>query len=285
MRSSSSRQFNYWLISFTKKLRFISRGFLVLCMRYFCRLSYDGTKFYGWQHQPDRPNVQDTIERAFKTFYRQAIAVTGCGRTDTGVHARNYFLHFDMDTVFNQDDLKGLNAILPKSIVFHEIFRVKDTAHARYDAYSRSYSYYFEGKKDPFTIPFSFQYYQLHQLDQNLMQQAAALLLEFSDFSSFCKTNSGVEQKTCTITESRWVFVEDNLSAQFHITANRFLRGMVRLIVGMCMNVGAGKLSLDTVRNCLKQKIPMPVQWSVPASGLFLEQIKYPDEIYLSSKK
>lgn len=253
-------------------------------MRYFCRLSYDGTKFYGWQHQPDRPNVQDTIERAFKTFYRQTIAVTGCGRTDTGVHARDYMLHFDMDLAYKSDDLKGLNAILPKSIVFHEIFEVPEKAHARYDAYSRSYVYYIEGNKDPFSIPYSFQYYQLHNMNHDLMQAAAEVLKDYTDFSSFCKTHSGTAQKNCTISESKWVFDEARNNAEFHITANRFLRGMVRLIVGMCMNVGAGKLSIAKVRECLEKLEPMPVQWSVPAAGLFLEKVRYPSEIIPNSK-
>ena len=256
-----------------------SRGFLILGMRYFCRLSYDGSKFYGWQHQPDRPNVQDAIERSLKTFYRLPIAVTGCGRTDTGVHAKDYMLHFDLEEAFKPDDLRGLNAILPKSIVLHQIFQVPEDAHARYAAYSRSYTYYIESKKNPFTLAFSYQYYAFKLLDRKAMQEAASLLKNYSDFTSFCKTNSGVLQKTCTITESFWEFDEKNETAKFHITANRFLRGMVRLIVGMCMNVGAGKLSIETVKSCLEKNLPMPTQWSVPASGLFLEQVLYPEDV------
>jgi tRNA pseudouridine38-40 synthase len=254
-------------------------------MRYFCRLSYDGTKFYGWQHQPDRPNVQDAIEKALYTFYRVKIPVTGCGRTDTGVHARDYYLHFDLNQDYLPDELKGLNALLPKSIVLHEIFQVANDAHSRYNAFSRSYVYYIEGTKNPFTLPYSFQYYQLHTLDFELMQKAAALLLNYDDFSSFCKTHSGVDQKTCKITEAFWVFDDIHKKAEFHITANRFLRGMVRLVVGMCLNVGAGKLSLKQVNEHLTKKEPMPTQWSVVANGLFLEKVLYPPEIFSFKKK
>lgn len=250
-------------------------------MRYFCRLSYDGTNYCGWQHQPGQASVQDTIEHALSTFFRVQTPVTGCGRTDTGVHARNYFIHFDLDTVFRQDFIKNLNAILPKDIVLHEVIAVKDDAHARYDAYSRSYVYYLESSKNPFSLPYSFQYYHFHLADRELMQQAAELLTHYSDFTSFCKTNSGVDKKLCTVTNSCWKFDDATGKATFHITANRFLRGMVRLIVGMCLNVGTGKLSLDTVTDCLESQVPLPVQWSVPAAGLFLDEIKYPDEIFL----
>lgn len=251
-------------------------------MRYFCRLSYNGTDYCGWQHQPGQHTVQDTIEHAFNTFFRQSVQVTGCGRTDTGVHARDYILHFDLSFDFKPEYLKNLNAILPTDIVLHEVFPVRTDAHARFDAYSRSYVYYIEGRKNPFTLPFSFQYYHFEKLDPGGMQQAAAMLTEFKDFTSFCKTNSGVEKKHCIITESRWVFDAANQKAEFHITANRFLRGMVRLTVGMCLNVGAGKLSLDVVQNCLVHQKPLPTQWSVPAAGLFLENIKYNDDIVLN---
>ncbi len=245
-------------------------------MRYFCRLAFDGSKYKGWQHQKNAKTVQDTITEAISTYLRKPTEITGCGRTDTGVHASNYYIHFDSDQDLSIQDISHLNAILPSDIVIYEIIEVTKQSHARFDAYERTYHYYIESGKNPFNRPYCFSYYPFTNIDKGLLDESAGLLMEYEDFSTFCKTHSGAKTKMCKITKSEWHFDENGHKAYYTITANRFLRGMVRLIVGMCINVGLKKISLEEVKSSLKENRPLSSPWSVPPAGLFLTNIKYP---------
>lgn len=248
-------------------------------MRYFIKLAYNGTRFHGWQSQPNAVTVQGTVESKMTLLLRTSISIVGCGRTDTGVHAKEYYAHFDFEGVFPKNFLHRLNLVLPNDIVIYDIYEVKAKAHARFDAYHRSYEYHISFDKNPFEIETTWVYpYRTDLLDINKMQAAAAVLLEFEDFNTFCKRNTDVKTTRCEMKRSEWVFNKKNQRLVFHISANRFLRGMVRLIVGMCVNVGVGKLSIEELRAALTKKIPLATPYSVPAQGLFLTDIRYSDK-------
>lgn len=243
-------------------------------MRWKITLRYLGTHFTGWQRQNEPGSVQQFIEEAFSTILRQLVSVTGCGRTDTGVHATHYVAHADF--TFNGDLhrlMYQVNAILPKDIAIMNIETVSSNFHARYDAVSRHYTYYLHFEKNPFLQGQSFYYTQSSQLDWPRMQEAASVLLEFDSFKSFCKTDSGVANYKCNIMHASWEF--DGAQARFRIEANRFLRGMVRLIVGATLQVGVHKIHPEDIRNSLTHQTPIPFAWSVPGEGLFLDRIKY----------
>ena len=243
-------------------------------MRWKLHLSYLGTAYCGWQRQPDDPSVQQTLEEAFILILRQPVEIVGCGRTDTGVHARNYVAHVDIQDVVPTDKiLYQLNAVLPHDIALKSIEETDALFHARFDAVERHYQYYLHFHKDPFTRNQSC-YFQHHaELDQEAMHQAEALLLQYQHFQTFCKTGSDAEHFKCNLTESKWVFEDGH--AVYSIKANRFLRGMVRLVVGACLNVGLGKISFEQLNESLDLQSPVPYAWSVPAEGLFLENVKY----------
>ncbi|MBC7883886.1 MAG: tRNA pseudouridine(38-40) synthase TruA [Saprospiraceae bacterium] len=243
--------------------------------RYFLKLSFCGEKYNGWQSQPHLGTkcVQSTIEQALEVYLRQKIQITGCGRTDTGVHAIDYYAHFDFigDLVKNSF-LFRLNKILPGDIAIHDIIQVHDDAHARFDATSRSYHYFLHTIKSAFS-PHSFYYiYGIPDLDR--LNEVANELMKFNDFTTFCKVNTDVSTMICRIYESKWVKEKDQFI--YKITADRFLRGMIRLIVGMTLNVTRGKLTLEEVKHALGQKMRTGHDWSVPADGLFLCNVKYP---------
>lgn len=248
--------------------------------RYFIRLSYCGSAYNGWQSQPHPRTVtiQDTIESVLSTLLRQKITIVGCGRTDTGVHAKDYIAHFDIDIDIDREKLVyKSNKLLPKDIAIHEILTVRSDAHARFDAISRSYQYNLHTAKSPFE-PFSFYYiYERPNLEK--LNTAAGLLLNYTDFTSFCKLHSDVKTMHCKLTQSHWV--QDGDKFMYQVTSDRFLRGMIRLIVGMCLNVSRGKLNLDTVKHTLETQSKLPLEWSVPAEGLILTDIKYAPEIRL----
>lgn len=245
-------------------------------MRYFCRLAFDGSKYKGWQHQVNAKSVQDTLSNALSVYLRIPTEITGCGRTDTGVHASDYYIHFDSQQELSKADITHLNAILPSDIVIYDIIKLDNQAHARFDAYERTYHYFIESKKNPFNRPYCFTYFPFNNIDKELTQSAAALLLDFEDFSTFCKTHSGARTKLCNIIKSEWHFHPDGSKAYYTITANRFLRGMVRLIVGMCINVGLKKITIEEVKTALSENKALSTPWSVPPAGLFLTNIKYP---------
>lgn len=249
-------------------------------MRWQIHLSYLGTAYCGWQRQPGDPSVQQTLEEAFSMILRQPVEITGCGRTDTGVHARHYVAHADIvDVPLNDKVVYHLNAVLPNDIAISHIIETHDSFHARFDAIERQYRYYIHFHKDPFLNGLSCYFHQHTPLDQHLMHEAASMLMAYDHFKPFCKTGSDAEHFRCTLTESLWTFDKDG--AVFSIKANRFLRGMVRLTVGACLNAGLGKISLSELQDSLQHQTPLPHAWSVPAEGLYLENVLYKNEVML----
>lgn len=244
--------------------------------RYFIELAYNGTRYFGWQRQPRHVSVQSTIEDAFRIILGQPIEITGCGRTDTGVHARQYFAHFNFNGNFPPNFERRLNKYLAKDIVIYRIFPVDWDAHARFDAYHRSYEYHIDLQKNPFTIETSYQYTYPVWPDFEKLQQAARLLLHYEEFFPFCKTNHNAKTLICDLKRSEWIFREEEQKLVYHISANRFLRGMVRLIVGMCLNVGLDKLSIEEVKKALDQQTRLRKSSSAPPQGLYLTDIRYP---------
>ncbi len=243
-------------------------------MRYFIDLAYNGTRFCGWQRQPDSPSVQATIEDTFSLILRQPIEIVGCGRTDTGVHASQYFAHFDFDGAFPKAFLDRANKLVGNDIALKNIQLVAPEAHARFDAYVRSYEYHITFIKNPFTIETEWFFTQHPTLNRDAMQQAADILRGYSEFATFCKTHSDAPTMTCQLSRSEWHFTDDK--AVFHISSNRFLRGMVRLIVGACINVGLGQVTLAELTKALDEQVQLKKSYSVPPTGLFLTQVKYP---------
>ena len=243
-------------------------------MRWKIHLSYLGTAYCGWQRQPGDPSVQQTLEEAFELVLRQHIEIVGCGRTDAGVHARHYVAHADVYDVPPTDKiLYQINAVLPHDIALQSIEETYESFHARFDAIDRHYQYYVHFHKNPFARHQSY-YFQNHvDLDQAAMHKAASMLLMYQHFLPFCKTGSDANHFKCNLTESKWTFEKDH--AFYSIKANRFLRGMVRLVVGSCLNVGLGKITVEQLGESLDLQIPVPHAWSVPAEGLFLENVLY----------
>jgi tRNA pseudouridine38-40 synthase len=246
--------------------------------RYFIRLSYCGIDYNGWQSQPHpgTVTVQDTIEGVLSTLLRQKANIVGCGRTDTGVHARDYVAHFDVNGDLDRETIVyKANKLLPKDIAIHEIYPVREGAHARFDAVSRSYQYHLHTAKSPFE-PYSFYYiYEKPNLEK--LNAAAGILLEYTDFTTFCKLHSDVKTMHCKLSQSLWIREGDKFIYQ--VTSDRFLRGMIRLIVGMCLNVSRGKLTISSVRDALETQSKLPLEWSVPAEGLILTDICYDNDI------
>jgi tRNA pseudouridine38-40 synthase len=245
-------------------------------MRYFIKLAYNGTRFHGWQSQLNAVTVQGTIEEKISLLLRSAISIVGCGRTDAGVHAKEYYAHFDFENPFPKNFLHRLNWVLPNDIVIYDISEVAPETHARFDAYHRSYEYHICFDKNPFEIETTWIYpHREELLDIDKMKAAAAVLMEFEDFNTFCKTNTDVKTTLCEMKRSEWIIDTENRRLVFHISANRFLRGMVRLIVGMCVNVGIGKVSIEELRQALINKKPLKTPYSAPSQGLFLTDIRY----------
>lgn len=249
-------------------------------MRWRIHLSYLGTAYCGWQRQPGDPSVQQTVEEAFSMILRQPVEITGCGRTDTGVHARHYVAHTDiLDLTLSDKVVYQLNAVLPHDIAIHHIVETQDAFHARFDAIERHYRYYIHFNKDPFLNGLSCYFHQHSPLDQQIMHEAAAMLMAYDHFKPLCKTGSDAEHFRCTLTESKWTFDKDG--AVYSIKANRFLRGMVRLTVGACLNAGLGKISLSELQDSLQHQTTLPHAWSVPPEGLYLENVLYKNEVML----
>ncbi len=250
-------------------------------MRYFAELAYNGMNYCGWQKQPNEASVQETIEQALSTILRQPIEIVGCGRTDAGVHASQYFIHFDVESALPEGLMHRLNKFLPDNIAIYQFIAIHHDAHARYDAFHRKYGYYVNTQKNPFSLETAYHFPFGAQLNFQKMQMAAELLLDYEAFAPFCKTNTDTKTMNCHIIQSEWEWIESNKKLVYHIAANRFLRGMVRLIVGMCLNVGLNRISIETVKQSLDTQQPLAKSWSVPPQGLFLEEIKYP---YIQTK-
>lgn len=242
-------------------------------MRYLLKLSYDGSPYCGWQIQPDDPSVQQTVEQALSTILGTKTSVTGAGRTDTGVNASCYFAHFDSDTQLDVVQTRyKLNAILPSSIAIAEVREVADGFHARFDARRREYTYFLHREKDPFADKFSLLY--TYPLDFDAMNAAAALLLGEHDFKCFEKTGTDNKTSICTISEAAW-FKTDDTHWYFKIAADRFLRNMVRAIVGTLLEIGRGKRNVDSISGLLKNGTRCDAGQSVPGKALFLSEINY----------
>lgn len=243
-------------------------------MRYFIELQFLGTNYHGWQIQPDAISLQEVIQKALSTLLRETISIVGAGRTDAGVHAKQMFAHFDTDKHFDTNILKNrLNAFLPEDISIISVFNVAENTHARFDAISRSYEYHIYLGKNPFAIKTSWQLYQLN-LDVEKMNIAAQILLEHSDFKCFSKSHTDVHTYNCNITSANWEIRNNYLI--FHITANRFLRNMVRAIVGTLYNIGIGKLEINELTKIIESRNRSKAGFSVPAKGLFLSKVLYP---------
>lgn len=247
--------------------------------RYFIYLAYDGTNYHGWQIQPNGTSIQEQLMKALSTFLQQEIEVVGAGRTDAGVHAELMVAHFDwaghpLDEVQVADKL---NRILPQDISVYEVRRVKPDAHARFDAISRTYKYYITTRKSPFGRQYR---YRLHgTLDVDKMNEAAQTLFEYTDFTSFSKLHTDVKTNNCKIYQARWI-QQDKDTWVFVVQADRFLRNMVRAIVGTLLEVGKGKMDIDGFRKVIEQKNRCVAGTSVPGNALFLVDVAYPDELF-----
>lgn len=247
-------------------------------MRYFIKLAYKGTNYFGWQYQPDAISVQETLNKALSTLLKTNIDILGAGRTDSGVHAKEMFAHFDYETeIDTQKIVHKLNSFLPKDIAIFDLIKVHNDAHARFDATKRTYEYLIHTKKNAFESDDSW-YYSL-PLDVEKMNEACKILFEYTDFECFSKTHTDVNTFNCKIFEANWKQNEDKLV--FTIAADRFLRNMVRAIVGTMINIGSGKVSLNDFRKIIESKNRSKAGFSVPAHGLYLTKIEYP---YLSDE-
>lgn len=241
--------------------------------RYFIHLAYNGANYCGWQIQPHSPSVQAELERCLSLKLGQSIAITGCGRTDTGVHARCYYAHFDAERPIEdcEELTYRLNVFLPSDIVVYRIWEVAPTMHARFDALSRTYHYQIARTKDPFHQDDAYAFYG--PLDVSKMQKAADRLFDYTDFTSFSKLHTQVKTNNCKIMEARWM-EQDGLLV-FHIKADRFLRNMVRAIVGTLLEVGRGRMTLEKFTQTIEKEDRCSAGESVPAQGLFLEAVDY----------
>ena len=249
-------------------------------MRYFITLSFDGARYHGWQIQPNGPSIQEKLQWALSTLLREDIQVTGAGRTDAGVHARMMVAHFDFSGEWEGQCLMldciqlayKLNRLLPQDIAVQKVEPVSNDMHARFSAIARTYHYYIHTVKDPFLRTTSCELH--YPLDFDKMNEAAALLLTYDDFGAFCKAHADVKTTLCKVTAAQWHQTSPT-SWYFEITANRFLRNMVRAVVGTLVDVGRGRLSIDDFRKVVEGKRRTEAGESMPAHALFLEDVQY----------
>lgn len=244
--------------------------------RFFIELAYDGTNYHGWQLQPNAIGVQDVLNKALSTVLRQPVETVGCGRTDTGVHAKEFFAHFDVDDsswfMDHSSALRSFNSLLPQDIAIKKIIPVAADAHARFDAISRSYEYHIHFNKDPFKHGYS--WLLRDEPDLVLMNQAAKLIMEYIDFSCFSKSNTQTKTNNCKITNAVWERIDGGIV--FKISADRFLRNMVRAIVGTLLMVGNKEIAPEAIHDIIQSKNRSNAGTSVPACGLYLTEVKYP---------
>jgi tRNA pseudouridine38-40 synthase len=249
--------------------------------RYFTRLCYKGTKYHGWQIQPNSSTVQGILNQDLSLILNEKIELTGAGRTDTGVHAKVFYAHFDssVDDLHTDTNLVfRINGKLPKDIAIQEILKVKPDAHARFDAISRTYEYHITRVKDPFLTDFAHFIYG--DLDFESMNQVTALLTDVSDFTSFSKVDTDVKTNICKVSRAAWTM--DSEKMIFTITADRFLRDMVRAMVGTILDVGFSRTTVSEFREIIEKKNRSAAGNSVPAKGLFLTNIQYPSDIFIT---
>ncbi len=248
--------------------------------RYFIKLSYKGTYYCGWQEQENAVTVQQKVNEALSVLLQKPIDTVGCGRTDTGVHATDFYAHFDTEIAFadKEEFLYRMNKIVPKDIAVLDIISVTENAHARFDASNRTYKYYINKKKNPFLEETAWYYTQ--DLNLEAMNTAAQELFLYTDFSAFSKSNTQTKTNNCKIFIAEWNQVDDTLI--FTICADRFLRNMVRAIVGTLIEVGTAKISVAEFRQIIEGKDRTKAGQSVPAEGLFLEKVEYPTNLFLT---
>ncbi|MDN3724605.1 tRNA pseudouridine(38-40) synthase TruA [Aequorivita sp. SDUM287046] len=248
-------------------------------MRYFIEIAYNGKNYFGWQRQPKQVSVQQVLEETLSTMLRREIKITGAGRTDAGVHAKQLFAHFDIGKIENSEEfLFRANSFLPKDISIKNIREVRKDAHARFDALQREYEYIISLGKDPFSNDFAYQIHNMPNVE--LMNQAAKLLLKHKDFQCFSRSKTDVKTYNCTIVKANWEAKNNKLI--FTIAADRFLRNMVRAIVGTLLEVGFGKTSLKEFQKILDSKSREAAGASAPAHGLYLTKVEYPENIFLT---
>ncbi len=245
-------------------------------LRYFLELAYNGKNYHGWQVQPNAVTVQEVIEKALSTLLRNEIKVVGCGRTDTGVHAKQYFLHFDIDERLDKKELiRKLNSFLPNDVAIYDIFQVEDDAHARFHAISRTYQYCITLSKNPFLSETAYQINRV--LDIDLLNEASAILFDHTNFKCFSRSNTDVKTYNCKITTANWQ-KQDNMLI-FTITADRFLRNMVRAIVGTLLSIGLGEKDVNSLVSVIESRDRQHAGASVPGHALYLSKIEYPEKI------
>jgi len=253
--------------------------------RYFIQLSYNGTAYHGWQVQENTPDtVQQVINETLSKILNEPIAVTGCGRTDTGVHAKDFYAHFDCTKEGLEANaekwMHKFNAVLPHDIAISSVLAVHAQASSRFDAVRRTYQYIMINKKDPFMIDGA--YYLFGNMDLVKMNEAAKKLFDYTDFSCFSKSNTQTFTNNCKVTQAEWKEVEGRLV--FTISADRFLRNMVRAIVGTLLEVGTGKLSVDGFKEVIESKNRSNAGFSVPACGLYLTKVEYPQNYFMKDQ-
>ena len=250
-------------------------------MRYFIEIVYNGKNYFGWQRQPEQISIQQVLEETISTLLRKEIKLTGAGRTDTGVHAKQLFAHFDFDEIESFDEfIFRMNSFLPKDISIKNIFEVKEDAHARFDAVEREYEYIISLGKDPFSQDFVFQINSMPNVA--LMNKAANMLLTHRDFQCFSRSKTDVKTYNCKIVKAFWEAKDNRLI--FTIAADRFLRNMVRAIVGTLLDVGYGKTTLEDISAILKSKSRGEAGASAPAKGLYLTRVVYPESIFTEQR-
>lgn len=241
-------------------------------MRYFVTFSYDGGRYHGWQIQPNGVSVQEKLQEALSTLLREEITVTGAGRTDTGVHARMMVAHFDADEIDCEQLTYKLNRLLPQDIAVQKVERVSEEMHARFSAKCRTYHYYIHTRKEPFLRTYSCEMH--YALDFAKMNEAAQRLLDYEDFGAFCKSGADVKTTLCKVTKAEWIQTSPT-TWYFEITANRFLRNMVRAVVGTLIDVGRGRFSVEEFCKVIEGKKRTEAGESMPGHALFLEKIEY----------
>ncbi len=243
--------------------------------RYFLELAYKGTAYSGFQVQENANTIQSEVEKALQTLFRQSFELTGSSRTDAGVHALQNFFHFDTNLIIQKASVYNLNAILPADITAKGIYPVPDLCHCRFDATGREYDYFIYRKKDPFMVDRGWLY--PFPLDTGLLQEAAHILMEYTDFTSFSKRNTQVKNFLCTIERSEWQ--QEGASLIYQVKANRFLRGMIRGLVGTMVKLARGQLTVTEFRAIIEAKDCTKAYFSTPAQGLFLKHVQYGKEL------
>ncbi|MEZ5022064.1 MAG: tRNA pseudouridine(38-40) synthase TruA [Chitinophagales bacterium] len=247
-------------------------------MIYFLHIGYNGSRYNGWQYQPNVPSVQERIEQTLLRIFKTAVTVYGCGRTDTGVHASQYFMHIQLVSQVDFDLKFRLNKNLPDDIAVYDVLEMDNGNHVRYDAISRTYDYFIHLQKDPILNQYS-SYYELEDLDVDAMQKAAAVIMQYEDCKAICKQPHLHKHTRCTITESQLIYNAEQQRFRFTITANRFLKGMVRTIVYFLLKIGNKEMTLEEFEYLLANQIETDHKKLALPNGLYLSKVEYP---YLS---